>query len=80
MCHLTNRRFDENFNMYGEDVDLCIRGQKLGMESYYISNSKLWHSVSSSYGGHYSLSKHFSKLNSLLKLIIKYPKKIIFGK
>ena len=72
--------FDESFNMYGEDVDLCIRAQNLGMKCYYISNSKLWHNISSSYGGHYSLSKHISKFNSFLKLIIKHPKKIIFGR
>tara|TARA_B100000029_G_C17463805_1_gene919502 strand:+ start:95 stop:856 length:762 start_codon:yes stop_codon:yes gene_type:complete len=72
--------FNESFNMYGEDVDLCIRAQNLGMKCYYISNSKLWHNISSSYGGHYSLSKHFSKFNSFLKLIIKHPKKIIFGR
>ena len=32
--------FDESFNMYGEDVDLCIRAYKLGMKCYYISDSK----------------------------------------
>ena len=71
--------FDESFNMYGEDVDLCIRAQKLGMKCYFISDSKLWHSVSSSYGGHYSFLKQKAKLISLLKLIIKYPKQLIFG-
>ena len=72
--------FDESFNMYGEDVDFCIRGKKLGMKCYYISDSKLWHSVSSSYGGHYSFSKHAAKFSSLFKLIIRYPKQLIFGK
>jgi hypothetical protein len=72
--------FDESFDMYGEDVDFCIRGKKLGMKCYYISGSKLWHSVSASYGSHYSLSKHIAKFSSLLKLIIKYPKQLIFGK
>ena len=72
--------FNESFNMYGEDVDLCIRAQKLGIKCYYISDSKLWHSVSSSYGGHYSILKHLSKLKSFLKLIIKYPKTLIIGK
>ena len=43
--------FDEKFNMYGEDVDLSIRAhQNLGMDCYYISNAKLWHYVSASYG------------------------------
>ena len=72
--------FDEQFNMYGEDVDLSIRAQKIGMKCYYIAESKLWHNISLSYGGQYSLSKHISKFNSLIKLILKYPKEIIFGK
>ena len=72
--------FDESFNMYGEDVDLCIRAQKLGMKCYYIFDSKLWHSVSSSYGGQYSFLKNKAKISSLLKLIIKYPKQLIFGR
>ena len=71
--------FDESFNMYGEDVELCIRAKKNGMKCYYIPDAKLWHRVSSSYGGHYSFSKHVNKFSSLLKLIIKYPKQIILG-
>ena len=71
--------FDENFNMYGEDVDLSIRAQNMGLECYYISKAKLWHYISSSYGGNYSMSKIISKFGSLIKLIFKYPKKIIFG-
>ncbi len=71
--------FDENFNMYGEDVDLSIRAQSMGLKCYYISKAKLWHYVSASYSGNYSISKNISKISSLLKLIIKYPKKIILG-
>ena len=65
--------------MYGEDVDLSIRAQNIGLKCYYISQAKLWHNVSASYGGNYSLSKNISKITSLLKLMIKYPKKIILG-
>ena len=71
--------FNETFGMYGEDVDLSIRGQNMGLDCYYISKAKLWHHISSSYGGNYSIYKIISKFNSLLKLIFKYPKKIIFG-
>ena len=71
--------FDENFNMYGEDVDLSIRAQNAGLDCYYIYKAKLWHYISASYGGHISLLKHIYKFRSLLKLILKYPKKIIFG-
>ena len=31
--------FDEKFNMYGEDVDLSIEPQNLGIKCYYISNA-----------------------------------------
>ena len=72
--------FDESFNMYGEDVDLCIRAYKLGMKCYYISDSKLWHNVSASYGGSYSILKNISKFYSLLRLLVKYPRILIFGK
>ena len=65
--------------MYGEDVDFSIRAQNMGLSCYYISKAKLWHYISSSYGGNYSISKIISKLSSLIKLIFKYPKKIIFG-
>ena len=71
--------FDENFNMYGEDVDLSIRAQNMGLKCYYISESKLWHYVSASYSGNYSVSKNISKVSSLFKLMMKYPKKIILG-
>ena len=65
--------------MYGEDVDLSIRAQNMGLKCYYISESKLWHYVSASYSGNYSVSKNISKVSSLFKLMMKYPKKIILG-
>ena len=71
--------FDESFNMYGEDVDLCIRAQKMGLDCYYIHKARLWHHISLSYGGQYSIFKQIIKLISLFKLIVKYPKKLIFG-
>ena len=71
--------FNENFNMYGEDVDLSIRAQNIGIDCYYIYKAELWHYISSSYGGSYSLSKNISKFSSLFKLILKYPKKLLFN-
>ena len=49
--------FDERFNMYGEDVDLCLRAQKIGINCYYWPNAKLQHHVSASLGGSFSLKK-----------------------
>ena len=73
------KMFDESFSMYGEDVDLSIRAQNIGLKCYYISKAKIWHYVSASYGGNHSFSKNISKINSLFKLLYKYPKKLILG-
>jgi len=35
--------FDENFFMYGEDIDISHRSLKLGMTNYYFSNAKVIH-------------------------------------
>ena len=72
--------FNESFDMYGEDVDFSIRAQKLGLKCYYISKAKLWHNVSSSYGGQYSVCKNIKKFSSLFKLLLKHPKTLILRK
>lgn len=38
--------FDEDYFMYGEDLDLCYRTQKAGWKIYYVSSTKIIH-----YGG-----------------------------
>jgi len=35
--------FDTDFFMYGEDLDLCFRIQKLGMKVYYVSDTEIIH-------------------------------------
>ena len=35
--------FDEDFFMYGEDLDLCYRTQKAGFKVYYVSDTKIIH-------------------------------------
>ena len=61
--------FDESFNMYGEDVDLCLRAQKKGINCYYWPKAKLWHHVSASMGGKYSVSKIKNKIKAYIKLL-----------
>ena len=64
--------FDERFNMYGEDVDLCLRAKKMGINCYYSPDAKLWHYVSASLGGAFSIWKLIRKFKSVLKLYLKY--------
>ncbi len=64
--------FDEKFNMYAEDVDLCLRARSMNIFSYYWPDAKLWHHVSASIGGELSLRKFFKKNTSIFKLYKKH--------
>ena len=61
--------FDEQFNMYAEDVDLCLRAKNQNIDCMYLPNSKIWHKVSSSTGGRFSIKKYIKKTRSIKKLI-----------
>ena len=61
--------FDEQFNMYAEDVDLCLRARKYNINSIYVPKSKIWHKVSSSIGGRFSVKKYIKKIKSIKKLV-----------
>ena len=64
--------FDEQFNMYGEDVDLCLRAKQKGIICYYWPDAKLWHHISASIGGNYSISKMLKKMKAYIRLIRNY--------
>ena len=70
--------FDENFQMYGEDVDLSLKVRRSGGNITFIPKSKIWHHISSSIGGRYSFSKWKKKYTSIFKLILKYSNPIFF--
>ncbi|MEM2944143.1 MAG: glycosyltransferase family 2 protein [Methanomassiliicoccales archaeon] len=42
--------FDEEYEMYVEDLDLCLRAQRRGYELWYIPSAIVYHEVSSSLG------------------------------
>ena len=63
--------FDERFNMYGEDVDLCLRAKKEGINCYYWPDAELYHHVSASLGGAFSFKKLSKKLISMGRLLKK---------
>jgi len=64
--------FDENFNMYAEDVDLCLRGKIMGINSIFVPEAKIYHKVSASIGGEFSISKLKHKLKSIKQLMWKH--------
>ena len=64
--------FDNAFNMYAEDVDLCLRGKEIGIHSIFVPQAKVYHKVSGSIGGEFSLSKLKRKLQSIKKLMTKH--------
>ena len=61
--------FNENFKMYSEDVDLCLRARAMDSKCYVVKNSMIWHKVSSSIGGNYSFKKNIRKFLSIYQLI-----------
>ena len=64
--------FDERFNMYGEDVDFCLRAKQEGINCYYWPDAKLWHHVSASLGGAFSFNKLSKKLIGIGRLYNKH--------
>ena len=61
--------FDSSFNMYGEDVDFCIRANALGFKSIFIYNCLVWHHVSASIS---SKNKILTQISSMWKLTQKH--------
>jgi GT2 family glycosyltransferase len=65
-------RFDESFTMYGEDTDLSLRLRRNGQKVYFVSESIIYHKVSASIGGAFSLVKIKRKVLANMKLMFKY--------
>ena len=70
-------RFDNSFPMYCEDVDLSLRFKKIGGKVYYVPESIIWHKVSSSIGGEFSINKWKRKELGKIKLIYKHLNPLI---
>ena len=68
---------DKSFSMYGEDVDLSLRIKNGGGKIQYVPSSMVWHKVSASLGGGYSISKWRKKFIGKIKLITKYTNLVL---
>jgi GT2 family glycosyltransferase len=63
---------DENFELYNEDLDYCLRARAGGFPIVYVPDARLWHKVSSSVGGNLSKRKLTRKWSSLKRLLNKH--------
>lgn len=64
--------FDEEFAMYGEDVDLSLRVRETGRTVRYEPASRIWHRVSASAGGELSLGKHLRKSCAAVRIMTRH--------
>jgi len=64
--------FDPYFTMYGEDVDLSLRCRARGYSLGFIPESKMYHKVSASMGGEFSIPKLQRKALGILKVYARH--------
>ena len=64
--------FDPSFKMYAEDVDLSLRTRTAGYDLIFVPMSRIYHKVSASVGGEFSLKKFARKGVGLVRLFIKH--------
>jgi len=61
--------FNEYFNFYYEDIDLCLRAKKNNMKCVFVNSSIVYHKISNSMGGRFSPLKNYYKLISSIKFL-----------
>jgi GT2 family glycosyltransferase len=63
---------DPSYEMYCEDVDLCLRARHAGWKSFYSPMAHVWHKVSSSSGGGFTPYKFEKRIVSTYRLFRRY--------
>jgi hypothetical protein len=64
--------FDEEFRMYGEDVDLSMKVRTSGRIVMYQPASRIWHRVSASSGGEMAIGKQLRKSGAAFRIFRKH--------
>ena len=64
--------FDEDYYLYYEDTDLCMRWYLHHINMYYIPKAKLWHKVGGSSGGIRNPLKEYYMVRNRLYFVGKY--------
>jgi GT2 family glycosyltransferase len=63
---------DEEFRLYCEDVDFCLRARAARFPIIYLPTAEVWHKVSAAIGGNLSRQKLVCKWNALRRLVRKH--------
>jgi GT2 family glycosyltransferase len=50
--------FDEQFFLYLEDMDFCLRAQKAGFSLFFVPQARVWHKVSASTANNNGMRKY----------------------
>jgi GT2 family glycosyltransferase len=57
---------DETFYLTFEETDLCYRARRSGHKSFFVPEAKVWHKISTAFGGENSVLYHYFLLRNKL--------------
>ncbi|RJP76401.1 MAG: glycosyltransferase family 2 protein, partial [Candidatus Zixiibacteriota bacterium] len=63
---------DEDYYLYSEDADYCLRASRAGFTLLYAPEARVYHKVSASTGGAYNWRKWVQRYRSLFRLVRKH--------
>jgi GT2 family glycosyltransferase len=73
-CLETVGLFDEQFFMYYEDSDYCLRVQHAGLRTLVVPRARMWHKVATSSGGSDSPSERYHMAASSARFFRKHAR------
>ena len=71
-CLETVGMFDEQFFMYYEDSDYCLRVQQASLRTLVVPRARMWHKVATSSGGSDSPSERYHMASSSVRFFRKH--------
>jgi len=69
--------FDEDFFLYGEDVDLSFRAQLRGYKCLFVPEARVYHQVAATAGLDSPLSVYYTRRNMLYVLVKDLPTSLL---